>query len=175
MAKKNEEKIYEYFKMDEFTVTGRFKDYVDRLWVQNKISESYIKRLVDIYAIAAVIGLKAGRCLPDEPGEEKRTIQLKQISDNIQTLKPIMQLILMLDTTRGLSEEERLDSAFRNPENETVYRQNMNLFNSYARGGIEYLYDHLVTRDRDDETDEFEDPRINNILALMRLNIEETL
>lgn len=43
----------------------------------------------------------------------------------------------------------------------------MELFNSYARGGIEYLYEHLITRDRDEETDLFDDERLNNIIAVL--------
>ena len=165
--KAKEEIVYEYFKLDEFYIRGRFKDLVDKMWVQNKRTESYFRALIDIYAISAIIGLKIGRRLPDDTSDEKRTVQLKQISDYIQILKPVMQLILMLDTSRGLSEEERIQSAFQNPETKEIYTENMELFNSYARGGIEYLYEHLITRDRDEETDLFDDERLNNIIAVL--------
>ena len=36
---------------------GKHRDYVDQLWTLNKIQESYFKRLVDLYAIAAIIGI----------------------------------------------------------------------------------------------------------------------
>ena len=171
--KAKEEVLYEYFKLDEFYIRGRLKDLVDKMWVQNKKTESYFRALIDIYAISAVIGLKTGRRLEEESSEEKRTVQLKQISDYIQILKPIMQLVLMLDTSRGLSEEDRIQSAFRNPENKEEYDANMNLFNSYARGGIEYLYDQLVTRNRNDETDHFDDSRLNNMIALLSEPIDQ--
>ena len=174
MTKKTNEKVYEYFKLDDFYIRGRFKEYVDQMWVQNKKTESYFRALIDLYAISAVIGLKTGRLLEEDSSDEKRTVQLKQISDYIHILKPIMQMILMLDTTRGLNEEERIQSAFRNPETEEEYKANMELFNSYARGGIEYLYDHLVTRDST-EDDLFDDARVNNILALVANPLEESI
>lgn len=172
--KPENEVVYEYFKHDEFYIRGHFKDIVDKMWVQNKKSESYFRALIDIYAIATLIGLKAGRRVDDDPSEEKRTVQLKQISDYIQILKPIMQLVLILDTSRGISEEERIQSAFQNPDSKETYKENMELFNSYARGGIEYLYEHLVTRDRSDD-DMYDDDRINNILALLKDPIQENI
>ena len=75
--KAKEEMVYEYFKLDEFYIRGRFKDLVDKMWVQNKRTESYFRALIDIYAISAIIGLKIGRRLPDDTSDEKRTVQLK--------------------------------------------------------------------------------------------------
>ena len=169
-----DEVLYEYFKHDEFYIRGRFKDLVDKMWVQNKRSESYFRALIDIYAISAVIGLKTGRRLEEDASDEKRTVQLKQISDYIPILRPVMQLVLMLDTSRGLSEEDRIQSAFQNPETKEIYKANMELFNSYARGGIEYLYEQLVIRDRDEDTDTFDDPRLNNIIAVLSDQMSET-
>ena len=40
--KAKEEVLYEYFKHDEFYIRGRLKDLVDKMWVQNKKSESYL-------------------------------------------------------------------------------------------------------------------------------------
>lgn len=170
-----DEVLYEYFKHDEFYIRGRFKDLVDKMWVQNKRSESYFRALIDIYAISAVIGLKTGRRLEEDASDEKRTVQLKQISDYIPILRPVMQLVLMLDTSRGLSEEDRIQSAFQNPETKEIYKANMELFNSYARGGIEYLYEQLVIRDRDEDTDTFDDPRLNNIIAVLSDQMSETI
>lgn len=163
----DEEKVYEYFKLDEIFISGRFKNYVDAMWVQNKIQESYFKRLVDLYAIAAIVGFRIGRKEENDPSEEKRTIQLKQLNENYNVLMPIMRLILILDVSRGRSVEERVDEAFRNPENEETYRKNMDLFNSYARGGIHYLYEQLVLR-APDLDDDIADTRIANIIALLK-------
>lgn len=167
-VKKGPPPVFEYFKTSEVFISGRFKEYVDKMWVQNKVQESMVKRLVDLYAIAAVIGLRVKRRLPDDrAGDDKRTIQMMQLTDTYQTLAPIMKLVLMLDESRGLNEEERIRSAFRIPETKEEHDAGMELFNSYARGGIEYMYEMLVVRPGSPD-DEYGDRRINNILALLK-------
>ena len=49
----------------------------------------------------------------------------------------------------------------------------MDLFNSYARGRIEYLYEKLVVRPVDLDDEEFMDARMSNIMALFRDDMQE--
>lgn len=177
MAKRNADKTtYEYFKVDEMFFVGKHRDYVDKLWTQNKIQESYFKRLVDLYAIAAIVGLKTNRRSAEvyDESDIKRTVQMKQLSENYQVLLPIMRMVLIMDDSRGLTFEEKLESAFLIPDNVEVYKSNMELFNSYARGGIEYLYEQLVLRAPDID-DDYTDFRIANIVALLSnpLHVDE--
>ena len=51
-VKKEPSHVFEYFKTSEVFINGRFKEYVDKMWVQNKVQESMVKRLVDLYAVA---------------------------------------------------------------------------------------------------------------------------
>ena len=174
MAKKKaEQTTYEYFKVDEMIFVGKHRDYVDKLWTQGKIQESYFRRLVDLYAVAAIVGLKANRRSAEEKDDSdvKRTVQMKQLKENYQTLLPIMRLVLIMDESRNMTFEEKLESAFVIPEDEVTYKANMELFNSYARGGIEYLYEHLVLRTPDMDED-YTDFRIANIVALVSNPIE---
>ena len=152
---------------------GKHRDYVDKLWTQGKIQESYFRRLVDLYAIAAIVGLKAKRRSPEERDESdvKRTVQMKQLNENYQTLLPVMRMILIMDDSRNMTFEEKLESAFVIPEDEVTYKANMELFNSYVRGGIEYLYEHLVLRVPGIDED-YTDFRIANIVALVNNSIE---
>lgn len=166
MAVKQEARVYEYFKMSDFQFTGVTCTYIDAMWVQGKISESMFNRLVDLYAIAAIVGLRIRRRLPADGGEQKRTVQLAQIANNYHTLMPIMRLVLLLDESRGLNVEQRVDSAFRNPETQEEYEKNMELFNSYARGGVEYLYQQLVMGEPIDGEDH-ENKIISNMIALL--------
>lgn len=172
-GKRVEKTLYEYFKIDEMFFVGKHRDYVDQLWRQGKIQESFFRRLVDLYAIAAIVGLKAKRRSPEERDESgiKRTVQMKQLNENYQTLLPIMRMILIMDDSRNMTFEEKLESAFAIPEDEATYKENMELFNSYARGGIEYLYEKLVVRVPDVDED-YTDYRIANIVALVNNPIE---
>lgn len=167
MAAKQEVKVYEYFKMSDFHFTGVFCTYIDAMWKQNTIPESMFTRLVDLYAVAAIVGLRIQRRLPADAGEQKRTVQLAQITNNYHTLMPIMRLVLLLDESRGLNVEQRIDSAFRTPDTQEDYEKNMELFNSYARGGVEYLYQELVMREPGDEEDH-ENKKISNMIALLK-------
>jgi hypothetical protein len=48
---------------------------------------------------------------------------------------------LLVDNSRGLSADEKIELAFRTPEKE----ENMKLFNSYLRGGIEWLFEQFTS------------------------------
>lgn len=173
MASKKDKTVYEYFKVDEMFFVGKHRDYVDKMWSLNKIQDSFFKRLVDLYAIAAIVGLKTNRKSEEvkDDTDIKRTVQMKQLLENIQTLLPIMRLVLIMDNSRGLTLEQKLESAFVIPEDYDTYKENMELFNSYARGGIEYLYEQLVLRTPDID-DDYTDYRISNIVALLENGLE---
>jgi hypothetical protein len=168
-------KVYEYFKTDDMVFTGKHKEYIDRLWIQNKIQESYFKRLVDLYAVSAIVGFKIGFRVPEEKDDSglKRTVQVKQLVDDYQTLSTIMKIILIMDNSRNIPMDKKLDSAFAFPTDEKTYRDNMELFNSYSRGGIEYIYEQLVLRHADID-DAYNDSRISNIVNFINSQIDET-
>ena len=173
MANKTERTVYEYFKVDEMFFVGKHREYVDKLWTQGKIQESFFRRLVDLYAVAAIVGLKSKRKSPEDRDDSdiKRTVQMKQLNENYSTLLPIMRLVLILDDSRDMSFEEKLESAFMIPEDIDTYKTNMELFNSYARGGIEYLYEKLILRIPSVDEDHM-DFRISNISHLISTPIE---
>lgn len=164
------ERIYDYFKSEDFVIYGKHADYADDMWARNGIEEkSRFNRLVDLYAVAAIVGFKYRCKAPSEPANDakKRTVQLSQIANEYTRLKTIMQIIMILDDSSGLSEEERVKEAFNNSElTEATYRKNMEMFNSYARGGIEYLHRALCERPLDID-DEFSEYRIANMVALL--------
>ncbi|MBS5028350.1 MAG: hypothetical protein KHZ67_08435 [Clostridiales bacterium] len=49
----------------------------------------------------------------------------------------------------------------------------MNLFNSYMRGGLEYLYENLIVRTISPEDEEYSDVRITNMMALLKRDLNE--
>ena len=171
--KNMEHTTFEYFKYEQFFFVGKHRDYVDKLWKQNTVQESFFKRLVDLYAIAAIVGLKANRKAKEEKDDSdiKRTVQMQQIIADYQILINVMRVILIMDDSRGLTFEEKLKSAFSIPGDEITYKENMELFNSYVRGGVEYLYEHLVLR-APSVNEDYSDYRIANIVALICNPIE---
>lgn len=155
----------EYFRKS-FVVTGKHSQMVDDMWKQNQIQESYFNRLVDIYPIAAVIGLRMKRRADVDSGEGKRTIQSDQMTTKLEELEVMMQIVLLLDESSGRSAEEKIDRAFRGPRTKEEFDENVELFDSYVRGGIEVLHELLVQRALGVE-DEYNDVRIGNIVALL--------
>ena len=108
------------------------------------------------------------RAAEDSSSDNKRTIQMDQLMSNLSTLQPLKRIMLIVDDSRSLTLEEKLDSAFRLPETEESYKNNMNLFNSYMRGGLEYLYQNLIVRRVSPEDEDYGDARISNMMALLK-------
>lgn len=158
-------KRLEYFH-EETPITGKHSRLIDDMWEQNQIQNSYFKRLVDLYTIAPIIGIRMKRkAAADHSEDSKRTVPVTQMLNKIDDLKLIMQTVLLLDNTSGLTIEQRVDRAFKDPQNEDEFNQNVEIFNSYVRGGIEVLHELLVQRALG-INDEFSDVRVGNIMAL---------
>lgn len=156
----------EYFRKDVI-ISGRHATLVDEMWKQNDIDNSFFKRLVDLYTIAPVIGLRTGRkAVEDNSTDNKRTIQLAQIMTRREDLMTIMQIILLTDDTDNLTVEQKVDRTFRGPTNEEEFNKNVALFDSYVRGGIEVLYEKLINRALSVD-DPYTDRKIGNIMALL--------
>lgn len=157
---------FDYFR-STVRFTGRHKVYIDAIWKQNDIKESFIKTLYELYGIAAIIGLRTNNKSEVDPDQnEVRNLQSDQLLNYRSVLNTIMTTVLLLDESTGLSEEERINRAFKKPTTVEQFNENVELFNSYVRGGIEYLYDALVVRTLSDES-AYTDVRIENIIALI--------
>lgn len=170
--------VYEYFRESSEIITGKYADYADAMWKQGKIGDSYFDRLVDLYTISAAVGIVIRRSLPEDTkasGDKKRSIQLDQLTNCLPILSELMRIVLIIDDSRGLTLEEKLDAAFRVPETEEVYKENMKLFNSYVRGGMEYLYENLVARPLSVEDEDYGDARVSNIIALLKGSFEKEI
>ena len=172
---KNENKIYDYFKCEDFVFNGKYARYADAMWTKNFIdNDDKFDRLVDLYAVSAIIGLRTERRREDDIDKtDKRTVRLAQIAHEYDRFKTIMQVVLLVDDSRGMSPEEKVRIAFdQNPKTELRYQEDMKLFNDYARGGLEYLYNKLVTRSTSPD-DEFVDAKIANIVALFENDMKD--
>lgn len=160
--------VFEYFSKEPCVIKGRHADYADAMWVQNNIMQSRFRRLVDLYTIAAIVGIRIGRKVEEDTStDNKRTVQLDAIASCRTTLTQIMRLIIIFDDSDGKTPEERIEAAFRIPETEEEYRKYMNLFNSYVRGGIEYLYEQIIRKPVSAD-DDCPDGKISNMLSFLK-------
>lgn len=160
--------VFEYFSKEPCVIKGIHADYADAMWKQNDIRSSCFKRLVDLYTIAAIVGLRTGRKSPEDTStDNKRTVQLDAIATCRITLQKIMQLIILFDDSDGATPEERITASIRIPETEEEYRKYMNLFNSYVRGGIEYIYEQIIRKPASAD-DECPDGKISNMLSFLK-------
>lgn len=161
-----EKQSFEYFKTD-VTFSGKHRLMIDKLWEQNKILNSYVKRLLDLYALAAIIGIRINRKGIEDTGEDKitRTIQVSQLL-KMPDLDTIMKTVLLLGDADRLSAKKRIDRAFRGPNSKEEFDSNVKLFNSYVLGGIEFLYEELVERNIPVDS-EFSEHKVGNIAALL--------
>jgi hypothetical protein len=108
-----------------------------------KVFENYIY----VYMVAPIIGLLNGKKGQyDQNDSSKDTagmlaeIQIK----NAAKLKYIYRLIILMDDSLGLSEEEKINWAFRADNDEEYVKQGMELYTSYFFGGLDVLYDTFV-------------------------------
>ncbi len=160
-----EKKSLDYFRRD-IRFTGKHSRYIDALWEQNMIQNSFIKTLYELYGIAAIIGLRIKKQSPADNSEGARNLQSTQLGGYEPVLKTLMTTVLLLDESMGRTRDEKINRAFRGASTEEEMKEDLELFNSYVRGGIEFLYSELVERVLT-PGDEYTDARIGNIVALL--------
>ena len=108
-----------------------------------KIFENYIY----VYMVAPIIGMLNGRKGQYDPADNSKdtagilaNVQIK----NASKLKYIYRLIMLLDDSEGLSDEEKINRAFREDGNEEAVKKGMELYRAYFFGGLEVLYETFV-------------------------------
>ena len=133
----------------EIRITGKHGQYMNML--SNNFGETGAKlfnRNIDVYVQAPLVGFlfqrKADRDMTTKDNSGKlfdAHILKDQMITSQDNLTFNMQLILLLDKEHESDEEKRIDKAFRNFGKD---ENDLELFNSYARGGIEVLYEKLI-------------------------------
>lgn len=108
-----------------------------------KIFENYIY----VYMVAPIIGLLNGRKGRHDPADDSKDtagmlaeIQIK----NASKLKYIYRLIVLVDDSLELTDEEKINMAFREDNNEESVKKGMELYTAYFLGGLEVLYETFV-------------------------------
>ncbi|KJR47500.1 hypothetical protein UF75_2078 [Desulfosporosinus sp. I2] len=122
----------------DYNLKGKHATYTKFLKDTAKVFDRYM----DVYMIGAVLGFLNGKQEPeDNSNKDDAEIPLSVFYKEKMKCEFIYRMIMLLDETSNLTLEQRTDRAFREDTNEQAMIKNMDLFNSYVRGGIEYLYE----------------------------------
>ena len=98
--------------------------------------------VVDIYAIAPLVGYLYQRKAPRDGGESNKNIMEGALASHHDKLVFTYQLLMILDKESEPDLNERIRRAFS--ADDVLNQKGMELFNEYARGGIEVLYESLA-------------------------------
>lgn len=107
---------------------------------------------IELYTLAPLIGLIYNRKSKiDRSIDDTSTIQLQQIKNHEDDLIYVYRVIMLLDDKENISDEKRIERAFKYDDDKKRVEENMKIFDSYALGGIEFLYemfkDDLISRE----------------------------
>jgi hypothetical protein len=99
----------------------------------------------DIYVIAPLIGASYGRRSPvDSESQDSFSIFGDAIIARQQQLDSVYRLILLSEKSTDLTDDERIERAFKTDEDTDKLEANLDLFHQYMRGGLEWLYEHVT-------------------------------
>ncbi|MBD5104172.1 MAG: hypothetical protein HDT47_04820 [Ruminococcaceae bacterium] len=97
------------------------------------------KRDIDVYLTAAIVGLNYGLRRDADNNTDKAKIHIDTVHKEQNNLTFVFRIVMLVDNSTSLSADEKIERAFRKPDTP----ENMDLFNSYVRGGIEWLYEQF--------------------------------
>jgi hypothetical protein len=98
--------------------------------------------VVDIYIIAPLVGYLYQRRPPRDGAEPTKNIMEGALASHHDKLVFSYELLMILDQKNEPDLNERIRRAFRATDELTA--AGMDVYNSYARGGIEVLYEKLI-------------------------------
>jgi len=104
-------------------------------------------RYLDVYMLAPIIGLingKRGFYDPNDDSRETAGMLAEVLIKNQSKLKYIYRLVILLDDSSDITQEQRINRAFRELDNDQSINEGMKTFNEYFLGGLEILYDEFV-------------------------------
>lgn len=139
---------YEFFKRP-VVLTGRHASMAKALWQRENPQSTFFKRLIDLYKIAPIVGyLEERKGKKDASTDETATVFLEQINREKDDLENIMTMILMAEyADSGLYKQaDAVKEAFKGPKSQEEFDHCMGIFDTYARGGIEVMYEELIVK-----------------------------
>ena len=108
------------------------------------VSLGFFKRNIDVLEVAPVVGFEYNRFASENKQDDMSTkVFLKQLQDANERLELNYKTITLLDKSFEPDESERLKRAFQvAPEQRDP--SHLERYESFVRGGVDYLYEKLV-------------------------------
>lgn len=110
----------------------------------------------EAYVISAIIGFVNEREMTRDNQEKVQAASIfpSELSKRKQDLRFIYRLIMLLRNEEDFTIDDYKNRTFKDDpeENMDIIKSNMDIFNSYACGGVEYLYDEFQNCQRIEET-----------------------
>jgi hypothetical protein len=101
-------------------------------------------RNLDVYLIAPIIGFLYGKKSELDNSGKTTNILFAAMSKETTTLLFNYRLIMLLDKNNEQDFDQRVEKAFRDYGTEKA-KQDEELYESYVRGGIDLLYEKLIS------------------------------
>ncbi|MCL1954117.1 MAG: hypothetical protein FWF58_05210, partial [Firmicutes bacterium] len=103
-----------------------------------KSMSAVFETIYEIFTTAVVVGLVQGlRAEQDKTSNDSTSIFVDKVIKEKRDLEQLLRLVVIIDNSRKLSSEQKIEYAFKNKNDS----ENLDLMYSYARGGIEWLYE----------------------------------
>jgi hypothetical protein len=100
---------------------------------------------VDVYMVAPLIGAAYKRKAPvDTESKDDLNILAEQFISRQKQLDDVYRLVMLSDESVKLSDDERIDRAFKTDEDSKQQAVNLEIFHQYMRGGVEWLYERIT-------------------------------
>ena len=130
---------------------GKHADYLRQLAPSKQYKEkteqrrTFFNSNIEAVLAAAAIGFIKGKKSQIERDTRiaDNRIFYEAVSRHKEELELVYRLIMILDNKGNLPVNTRIDKAFRYDANDELRKPGDEVFWSYVRGGIEYLYDVL--------------------------------
>ena len=138
----------------DVVIKGVHATYIKHLTV-TKEEDGLFFRYIDVYLLGSILGLLHNRkSQEDNSSKDTARIFAEVFIKEKSKCEFLYRLVMLHDDAEHYTKEERLDRAFRDDANEKNVEDNLNIFHSYALGGIEFLYDKFQnTTTREDMLD----------------------
>jgi len=128
----------------DYIIRGEYGEHGKFLCKEEGVN--IFRRNLDLLMVAPLVGVCTGRFVKQtdiSPESKEKTFQvlLGQIDNERRNLVIIYRLVMLANPYSSASNEDKVDQALRFDSVPDSRNPNMEIFDGYVKGGIEYLYE----------------------------------